>query len=492
MLVFGLAALPLLLLAASNWRYAFLAAILAGFAQDPIRKVLAGQPITMVVFSAFVLMFALVGAMMKHGMVTMRPMAGNSPRTQTLLRVFVLYVLIQAVLALLRFKSVMIPAIGTLAYLLPIPALWMAYQFVRGPEDVRRFLRVYVVIGVVVALSIYLGNAGYGSLLFEPIGGDRIIFDRVAGIVETNSGWLRSAEVAAWHAGAVACMAIVLSVAFGGPLTRLLTPGIVLFCIYAAILTGRRKVLAVAMLFCAIYYLGNYYFQKRSNRRGGLVIVLMVLLLLTGALTMAPEASNFSPYLARSSTVFSDAWHRLSGMGIGSIGNGLDAGGFFGMGTGAGAQGTQAFGAGGAATVGGASEGGLGKITAELGLPGLLLAVASAWLVARQVRRSIGLAAASDPRLLKLSLGLLAFVAANVPVFVGASQIYGDPFVLIMLGSMLGFVLAVPRILHLRRIRQAGSELAQHPLAPPTFRPAAPVVSIRGNQEQRAPQGDSR
>ncbi|MGE4070529.1 MAG: hypothetical protein AB7E72_05085 [Lysobacterales bacterium] len=458
-LVFGLAALPLALLAASNWRYAFLAAILAGFAQDPIRKVLAGQPITMVVFSAFVLMFALAGAIMKHGMITMRPMAGNSPRTHALLRLFVFYVLIQAVLALLRFQSVMIPAIGSLAYLLPIPALWMAYQFVRSSADVGRFLRVYAAIGVFMALSIFLGNAGFGSTLLEPIGGDRIIFDRVAGIVETNSGWFRSAEVAAWHSGAVACMAIVLSVAFGGALTRLLTPGVVLFCVYAAVLTGRRKVLAVAMLFCAIYYLGNYYFQKRSSRRGGVVIVLMVFLILAGALTMAPEASTWSPYLARSSTVFSDSWERFSGLGLGSIRDGLGAGGFFGMGTGAGAQGTQAFGAGGGVVVGGASEGGLGKITAELGLPGLLLAVASAWLVARQVRRAIGLAAAADPRLLKMCLGLLAFVAANVPVFIGASQIYGDPFVLIMLGSMLGFVLAVPRILRLREMHER--QLAQ-------------------------------
>jgi hypothetical protein len=46
-------------------------------------------------------------------------------------------------------------------------------------------------------------------------------------------------------------------------------------------------------------------------------------------------------------------------------------------------------------------------------------------------------------------------VAANIPVFVGASQIYGDPFVLILLGSYLGFVFASPRSRELARARHA-------------------------------------
>ena len=48
-----------------------------------------------------------------------------------------------------------------------------------------------------------------------------------------------------------------------------------------------------------------------------------------------------------------------------------------------------------------------------------------------------------------VNAGSIVFVAANVPAFVGASQIYADPFVFILLGSCLGFVLAVPRIVTL-------------------------------------------
>jgi hypothetical protein len=56
-----------------------------------------------------------------------------------------------------------------------------------------------------------------------------------------------------------------------------------------------------------------------------------------------------------------------------------------------------------------------------------------------------------------MSAGMVAFCAANVPVFLGASQIYGDPFVLTMIGSFLGFVLAAPRLEEVRRSAVAPS-----------------------------------
>jgi hypothetical protein len=72
--------------------------------------------------------------------------------------------------------------------------------------------------------------------------------------------------------------------------------------------------------------------------------------------------------------------------------------------------------------------------------------------VAGTVRRCLREAYHHSDQLYRLELGAISFVGANVPVFVGAAQIFGDPFVLIILGMNLGFVLAVPRlIIHERR-----------------------------------------
>jgi hypothetical protein len=134
------------------------------------------------------------------------------------------------------------------------------------------------------------------------------------------------------------------------------------------------------------------------------------------------------------------------------VGWAWNAGGFFGIGAGAASQGSQHFATEGLIEMRGAAEGGLGKIVLELGMPGLVLALLAAALIARNLRRVLDHAAVRDPELLKLSLGMVALLAANVPVFIGASQIYGDPFVLILLGSMLGFVFAIPRIVQLKAL----------------------------------------
>ncbi|MFO1496433.1 MAG: hypothetical protein U1F26_17430 [Lysobacterales bacterium] len=449
------------LVAMSNWRRAFLLAVVLGFLQDPLRKIAAEQPVVLVMLVVMAMGIALLVAMARIGPISVRPLAGDNRRAALVLKLFIGYVLIGALFGLVRFDSVMVPLIGVLAYLTPIPAVWLAYYYVRHPGDVRQFLFVYIALSTVVAMSIYLSSIGVQSDLLQQIGGNQLIFDRVAGIVQSNSGLMRTPEVAAWHAATGVCMALVYAVAFRGNLGRFAVPLLMLIGLAGAILTGRRKVLAVFMLFVGIYSLGLYYFGRGSGRGGAVIVTLLVTLLLIGAMVMAPESSALSPHLARSSTVLSDAWERLSNLGFASVSWGLQAGGFFGLGVGAGAQGTQHFSDTSAVLVGGAAEGGLGKIAAELGVPGLLLVVLACWMVARQVRHSISIAARTDRTLLRICLGLLAFVAANVPVFIGASQVYGDPFVLVVLGSLLGFVLAAPRVALFVQARRAIVELQQ-------------------------------
>jgi hypothetical protein len=144
-------------------------------------------------------------------------------------------------------------------------------------------------------------------------------------------------------------------------------------------------------------------------------------------------------------TGFADAPDRFSSLGLASVGWAFDQYGLAGAGAGTGSQGGQHF-AGEAELVGGAAEGGLGKVTAELGLPGLL---AAAWLLIALVWalwRGRAEAQRLSPELAALRYGLLAFLGANAVTFVVASQVYGDLFVLLLLGWCVGFVLAIPRL----------------------------------------------
>ena len=119
--------------------------------------------------------------------------------------------------------------------------------------------------------------------------------------------------------------------------------------------------------------------------------------------------------------------------------------GIFGSGAGTGSQGAQHFG-GGAEIVGAAAEGGLGKVLAELGVPGLALLL---WLVVSFARYiwAILIHVKSDvPVRATLTFWLLSFQAANASVYVIAHQVFGDIFVLVILGFSLGFILAIPQM----------------------------------------------
>jgi hypothetical protein len=439
------AAFVALSMSLANWRLAFLAIVVVGFAQDPLRKIVPGEPVFFVVLCTAVMALALLGAMMKHGLISIEPIVAGDRATRTALWMVIAVVAVQSVLSWLRFGSPAIAAIGLLSYLSPVPAIWLAYHYTRRLADVRRYLALYVLGVVLVTAGIYLSKAGVESPLFRQVGEGMVIYDLTIGIVDTHPGFMRSPEVAAWHVGAAACLLVALAVTFRSKLLWMVTPPLALFLIAGGVLTGRRKMLVIVATYLAIYLALLFYYRHRSGRRVLFLVFVLTAVGLAAARSMASSDINYRPYIDRGQTVFGDAGARFTDLGLASVGWAFAAGGFFGLGAGAGSQGTQHFSSGPSAASG-AAEGGLGKVAVELGIPGLILVVIAFLLVSRNVRRALDVVAARDSRLFLLSAGLVAFCAANVPVFLGASQIYGDPFVLTLLGSFLGFVLAAPRV----------------------------------------------
>lgn len=461
LLVIAAVALLSAFLALQRWRSAFLLVLVMGLAQDVLRRVVSGQPVALVMLCVVVIAAALGAAVMRQGMISLRPITGGNRNAALILHLFLGWVLVQGLHGLLNFGTPVIPLIGVLSYLLPIPALWLAYVYVRDQGDVQRFLRLYVLVGGVAAFSVLMDAWGVGGWYFEAIGGELVVFDRAAGIVMTHGGLWRTSEVAAWHAGTTGCLAMLLLLSSARDRRPWWLLLILVVAVAAAILTGRRKVLAVIMAFPVLYLLGMWFIARRSRRQGVLILVMALAALPLSMVVLPEEGGEFGSHLARSGTVFEDAFARLQGMGLGAIHAGGQVGGWLGLGAGAGAQGTQHFAASGPTLATGSAEGGLGRITLELGLIGLILALAVLWAVARQARGCLRRAVHADPRFGQLMVGIAALLAANVPVFIGAAQVYGDPFVLILLGSMMGFVLAVPRVLRIREARSALRELGE-------------------------------
>jgi hypothetical protein len=119
--------------------------------------------------------------------------------------------------------------------------------------------------------------------------------------------------------------------------------------------------------------------------------------------------------------------------------------GLIGAGLGAGTQGTQYFGR--QLDIAGVTEGGLGKITIELGVPGLLVMGWLAISVFNRLWRIMRDSSRISSNFARLSYALFSLLVANAATFSVATSAYSDPFILLILSWMLGFLWAVPVLL---------------------------------------------
>jgi hypothetical protein len=112
----------------------------------------------------------------------------------------------------------------------------------------------------------------------------------------------------------------------------------------------------------------------------------------------------------------------------------------------------------------------------ELGVPGLALLIALGWATTQSLRNVARFAARLDAPDSHLVLGLVAILPSNAAVFVSAQQLYGDPFVLTVLGAIFGLALGFPpaKALELR----AGYALAPAPARPTARGPSSGVRSL--------------
>ena len=268
-------------------------------------------------------------------------------------------------------------------------------------------------------------------------------------ILFSHAGILRTGEIAAWHVATTACLIMVLFFTAKRRGSSTIMAIFLIALMLAVLVTGRRKMFMLFSLFVIFYILGVIYYRRVISSgyiiTGGFIVLtgwMMIEVIFTGG-----YGESINNYISRGTNVYGDATDRFINLGLNPIQWAYNRVGLLGGGLGIASQGASYFGA--SNIAGGSGEGGLGKIMVELGLPGLL---AMLWLGISglvYVRKILKLAAmqSHEPRWLLFSLGLVIFIFVNVLTFSVATQLYGDMFILIMLGITAGFLLAVPRMI---------------------------------------------
>lgn len=422
--------------------------MLIGFLQDPVRKLVPGEPVIFIVTIGVLFAFVLLGIWVRRGFLfSLEPFLGWTRNIQMPLILFIAVLLAQLIHSLLRFGNVVVGLIGLVTYIAPFLAVIVGYYTVNSAADVRRFMFAYVLIGIFVAATVLMSFLGYDFVIFSEVGEGLKIYDQGT-VLKSYSGIMRTGEIAAWHISTAACLVLTLTVSSTKNRSLLWALVIVALMMVAVALTGRRKMLMMSSLFLLFYFFSYYYYRKTLDARYFLTLfsVMIVAWFAYEAISLDSYSESLSNYIARGSSVFSDASGRFVKLGINPVQWAYNRVGLLGGGLGIASQGSYLFNV--SHIAGGSGEGGLGKIMVELGLPGLL---SIGWLVlaiTRYMNSILKLAAQPfvAPQLLPLMVSLSVMLGVNAVTFSVATQVYGDIFILILMGLFGGFIFALPKL----------------------------------------------
>jgi hypothetical protein len=445
----------LLLLLDGNWRYGLLVMVLIGFAQDPIRKLTPGQPALLV--GMVLVAFAGCAFVMfeSRGKADLKAMFWAAPEISEWIPIYFLLIILQAANGFLKFTSPTLAVIGSAFYLAPAIGLWVGFRIGLDQTLLRRILALYVFVSVIFAGTVFLSYRGIESPLLSEVGETKFITFRYGFQAVGSCGLWRTSEIAAWHLAAASCLCICLATSIRKTNQQVLLLVMAVGFALMTITTARRKALVLVLAFTAIY---SILFSRRADAQAkeqlianlfgvaGLSYVAYYLLL-SGAL-----GDNFNEYLKRASTASGELISRFRDMGYNAGVRAFELSDGIGLGIGAASQtgGLQLnfdvqnqYGS----ALRYVAESGLGKIVVELGLPGIIIIAMLSFYIFQAVRRNFSLLKYLPPSTSILLMGLLAFSLANIPFYLAASQVYSDPYILIVLSLCFGSSLAIPSLL---------------------------------------------
>jgi hypothetical protein len=437
-----------------RWRTALVLCLVTAILQDPLRKLTPEKPAFFIAFVGVVFGAACLAALLRGVRLTPSSIIGWRRHLTLPFSLFVGLLIIGAGNAFLRAENPLIPVVGLLSYLAPFPAIVFAYQLGLRDGELRinEFMKWYIVLITLALTTVYFEFVGYNWPVLGQVGPTFLVWDETTGMqIVSAAGIFRASEVAAWHAMAAACFIVMMILLPKVNITRVLIAGIgVALLMSLGTLTGRRKIVVEVAVFLAAYGILWLVFEKRMNKVGIACLCAAV----AGYTWLAAElrdrvpeqitgeSLNYSFYVQRTQSGFENAPTRFVELGIAPIMWAYDRFGLFGAGLGVGTQAALHLkGAGGGI---GAAEGGFGKIMVELGIPGLFI---MGWFGASLLRHLWGIMGAAfqaSARMGRFSCGLFSFLLANLAGFSVATQVYGDVFILLTLGWILGTLLVLP------------------------------------------------
>ena len=427
------------LLALANWRRAIYLAVVLDFLRDPVRK-LDSKESVLITVSILGLWGVIAFSAWSRSQPEIRQGLKRNPMLIQAFRLLLFATLPGCLVALFLYQEgYKMVALGLISYLAPMAGVVLGLVLPKNSRGITKLLRFYCIVNGIALLGVF---AEFAHWQIPALGGLRgMNWIRYSGdeIVDLIGGFYRSPDIMGLHAAQVVMFSLILTVNRPRRFSMVWL-GLACFASVCLLLSGRRKMLGVPLVWVAS--LGVFCYFRRMRILSGLFVPIVSLGAAAGGIFfLTTEKLVGDEYANYAGTLLTGGVARSQAIIAGSLQSTLLQSGLVGSGIGSATQGNYHLVKDGIRNAW--QEDGASRLLKELGAVGVVLILMSFWVLCRAIKLAV-LRVPHESSLALFQLMLLCVVIANGMSFLISHQQYsGDPPSALMVLRVLGMFFAV-------------------------------------------------
>ncbi|MFO1095500.1 MAG: hypothetical protein U0992_19680 [Planctomycetaceae bacterium] len=440
------------LVAMGNWRAGIYAGLLLDCLRDPIRKLVDDQSVLITIGGAAVWGAVLVRMLIDHQS-ELRIFLQRYPTMRPMI-VFLLLAIVPGALlsCALYHGGWKLAAIGSASYLAPLIGIAAGYFLATSEEEVYRVMKVYALLNAIMLVGVPLEYMDYDIPGLGGIQMDWVRY-REGYTVDLIAGFYRSPDIMGLHAAHVVMFSALLFLRSRSA-TKFGWAGILIWATGCMLLSGRRKMVGIPVVFLAAYICLAW---RRGLRHINRLVALgaTCVLVVAGLFMFVSTDSISAEYTDYAGTIVTEGATRANDLVLkGSIAT-LQQVGVLGAGIGTATQGRHYLGAGERGKLRGWQEDGVSRLLMEFGVPGLIFVFISGCCLLISLWQSLKLVP-PHTSVQMLQVGTLSIVFGDLAsAIISHQQFSGDPVSGLLVTMFAGATLGAPRIYAASRARRA-------------------------------------
>lgn len=417
-----------------DWRRGWLLALFVGILQDPMRKLAPGTPVAMTL--SIIVVYAMV---LFSAQSTLQVHAREFSRRFSAVKVSAALVFVFLVLAGINglatfgLENWKAPALAMFVYCAPIPAVLLGFAYLQREEQMFQFFRFYAALTSVAMIGTVLEYVNFPWRALGTVALSEGNLRYLPGMsIRMLSGFYRAPDIMGWHAATLTIIGIAMTLR--ARFVRVAWPWMLVTAwgFLNCLISGRRKAVYMVAVFAGAFLLR--YFRRLTTTQ--VMTIALAGLALFFVVHKVGQDEDASVYTRGTVITTSEVFARLEGGFAGTV----EQFGLMGAGLGTATQGVYHVLSNPEMQLGW-QEGGLGKLTMELGIPGLLaVAIFAAALLSFMLKLTGHPDVAGSSQFLRATL--FGIVTADVVEFFVSAQAYSDAGLTLISAFFLGCLFA--------------------------------------------------